>query len=565
MVLWFSPVHQVSDSDFSMLVSQSLLEQGSFKLDRYFVPRPPAIARDGYVAVGAYQLELVNDHVYYYFPHATSVLSLPYVAVARLFGVKPKDDASTHGEMEIQTSLAALLMAVVAVVFFITGRLLLDRLWSCVVALGGVFASQVWSTASRGLWSHTWNLLLVSLIAYLLMRAETGRHRIQPILLGTLSAWAYFVRPTSSIVIIAITIYLVLYYRSASASFIATLSVWAASFVAYSLHNFGQVLPSYFATSRLDFSVLRTSLPGNLISPSRGMLIYLPWILFTGYLLIRYRRLLKLRGLIGLSLIIVIAEFLVISAFTNWWGGSSYGPRLTIDLLPWLVLLTIPGLAVMLQERKEKSVWWTAELAAGALLLTFSVFIHARGATSQSTLSWNVYPKNERDLEAKMWDWREPQFLAGLIRPAPPTRYASISGDTLIDVTRPESEKYLWLGWGRPEGDFRWTDGRESMVVFALKEIRQIELTMNVAPFILPGRVQEQQLQIELNGRQLDIFRLNQLAYEEIVVTLPSSALKAENTLTFRLPNAVSPESLRLSIDQRQLGLSVKSMRFRVE
>jgi hypothetical protein len=38
--------------------------------------------------------------------------------------------------------------------------------------------------------------------------------------------------------------------------------------------------------------------------------------------------------------------------------------------------------------------------------------------------------------------------------------------------------------------------------------------------------------------------------------------LKQQNILTFRLPNAASPESLRLSIDQRQLGLAVKWIKF---
>jgi hypothetical protein len=50
--------------------------------------------------------------------------------------------------------------------------------------------------------------------------------------------------------------------------------------------------------------------------------------------------------------------------------------------------------------------------------------------------------------------------------------------------------------------------------------------------------------------------------YEEVNLVLSKATLKPRNILTFRLPNATSPESLKLSIDQRQLGLAVKWIEF---
>jgi len=189
-----------------MLLSQSLLEHGGFKLDQYFSPRPPAVTHDDYVEVGTYQLELAQDHIYYFFPPGSSVLSLPYVALLRLFGIRAKDASGTYGEMRLQTSLAALLMAALALVFFYTSRLVLDIGWSSVISLGGVFGTQVWSTASRGLWTHTWELLLMGVVVFLLLLIETGRHKPGPAFLATLLAWTYFVRPTSSVAILAITV-----------------------------------------------------------------------------------------------------------------------------------------------------------------------------------------------------------------------------------------------------------------------------------------------------------------------------------------------------------------------
>ncbi|MCU1263784.1 MAG: putative rane protein [Acidobacteria bacterium] len=545
-----------------MLLSQNLLEHGSFKLDQYQSPRPPTVARDDYVEVGTYQLELVNDHVYYFFPPGSSVLSVPYVALLRLFGVRAKDAGGTYGEMRIQTSLAALLMAALALVFFYTARFLLDTLWSSVIALGGVLGTQVWSTASRGLWTHTWELLLIGVIIFLLVNYETRRRKLRPVLLATLLAWAYFVRPTSSITIVAITVYVLLYHRRLFFWYALTLALWLAGFIVYSWHNFGKLLPSYYAATRLNFGVFPTALIGNLVSPSRGLLIYVPWILFTGYLLARYRRDWEFPRLIWLSLACVTGNLIVVSSFKHWWGGVSYGPRLTTDLAPWLVLLTILGVRAMLREPVQRTARRRSELALGALLLALGIFIHGRGATSVSTLRWNDYPKDDAGMEAKIWDWRQPQFLAGLIQKPPPKNHPRLSGETRIDMATTAADKYLWDGWGRPEAGFRWTDGQDANVIFALDEISDLGLKINVAPLIVPGWISEQILQIELNGQAVETVTLNQPEYTELDLDLPKAVLQHQNILTFHLPHATSPAALKLSIDQRQLGLAIKWIEF---
>jgi len=550
-----------------MLLSQNLLERGSFKLDQHLSPRPQPVIHDDYVEVGTYQLELAHDHVYYFFPPGSSVLSLPYVALLRVFGIKAKDAGGTYGEMTIQTSLAALLMAAFAFVFFYTARLVLSAFWSSLIALGAVFGTQVWSTASRGLWTHTWELLLLGLIIFVLLSHETGKRKLRPVLLATLLAWDYFVRPTSSIAIVAVTVYLLLYYRRALVLYALTLAVWFAGFIAYSWHNFGKLLPSYYAASRLNFVVFKTALAGNLISPSRGLLIYVPWILFTAYLLVRHRGRVDFPRLIWLSLVILTGNLIVVSSFSLWWGGRSYGPRLTTDLVPWLVLLTILGVRAMLQARaqgKSSAHRWRTEFALGALLLALGIFINGRGATSVSTLRWNDYPKDDAAMEAKIWDWQQAQFLAGLVAPSAPQNYPELAGGKRIDLATPAADKYLWHGWGRPETGFRWTDGKDANVIFALDVTGDLELRINMAPLIVPGKINEQILQIELNGHAVETVTLSDPEYKELDLVLPQAALKQQNILTLRLPNATSPEALKLSIDQRQLGLAVKWMEFSV-
>ena len=136
LVFWFSPVHQITDSHYSMLLSEGLLKHRSFALDHYNLPRlePNASTRDYYVMNGdIWQLELAGGHVYYYFPPGSSVLSLPFVAAANVLGISPANADGTYnprGEARIETALAAILMALLAALFYCTSRLLLPPFWS---------------------------------------------------------------------------------------------------------------------------------------------------------------------------------------------------------------------------------------------------------------------------------------------------------------------------------------------------------------------------------------------------------------------------------------------------
>src|SRR6266487_4901575 len=271
-VFWFSPVHQITDSNYSMLLSQSLIKHRSFMLDSYNIPRLAPEYHDHTWKNGPiHQIELIGDHFYYYMPPGSSVLSVPYVALLNGFGISAVNGDGTYnseGEMLIETSLAALLMASLTGVFFVTSRLLLSPAWSVIVSLGGALGTQVWSTASRALWADTWGVLLLAVVIYLLLAQEVGRRRINPIILGTLLSWIYFVRPTNSVPIIAITLYLFIFHRYFFWRLLTVGLLWLFGFVVYSWLHFRAVLPHYFMPGRLSFGSFLPAIAGNLVSPS---------------------------------------------------------------------------------------------------------------------------------------------------------------------------------------------------------------------------------------------------------------------------------------------------------
>ncbi len=451
IVFLLSPVRQVTDSRYSMLLTQSLLERGSFRLDDYGLARRESELDKTFFGRGDYRLEALRGHVYYYPPPGSSVLSAPFVALLNAFGLSAvgDDDAYDHqGEVKIEALLAAFLMAALSCLFFYTARLILPTKWSVLVAVGGALGTQVYSTASRALWSHTWGILLLGIVVFLLLRLEARGRGLSPVLLASLLSWLYFVRPTFAVSIIAVSVYLLLFQRRLFPRYAVTGALWLAAFVLYSWIHFGRLLPSYYLVSRLDAAHFGEALAANLISPSRGLLIYVPVLLFVAFLLVRHRRQLVYRRLVWLSLAVIAADVSVVSAFPQWWAGHCFGPRFMTGSVPWFVLLGSLALRASLTWRGERAgnslMSWRTQSAFGVALLVLSVFINANGAIRQATWEWNEGPPLNVDLyPGRVWDWRQPQFLAGYL-PTPRRAYPPLEiGRTDLTNGGPAADFFL--------------------------------------------------------------------------------------------------------------------------
>ena len=555
-IFLFSRVHQVTDSTYSMMLTQSLLDYRTFSLDHYQTP-------------AAYQLETVNGHTYYRFPPGTPVLSMPFVWVLNRFGVSAVNPDGTYnprGEVTIEAGLAAVLMAMLAVIFFFTARLLLPTSWSALITFGAAFGTQVYSTASRALWSDTWGIFLLGIVIFLMVARETGRHHLNPILLATLLSWTYFTRPTYAIPIAAISIYLFLYQRKLLPLYALTGAAWFVGFVFYSQSHFSRFLPEYYGVSRLLFNTFGTALAGNLVSPARGLLIFVPVLFFIGYLLLRYRRFLTHLGLVWLSLAIIVLHLIAISGFPHWWGGHSFGPRFTTGLVPWFVLLGILGINAMLRwraqqaEKETKSFFWRAQLVSGVVLLFLSVIINTLGATSHATWLWNLRPRGIDEHPERLWDWRQPQFLAGYLPYPRPSTFPVLSF-TRIDFNSPDVDKFFWYGWNEGPADARWTE-KKAAFVFTLGAQRPTELALNLTAYLVPGKLMSQRVNVSLNGQALTSFTISEPSAQVQMIILPPESLRGENVLVLELPDAEAPQKLGAEPDPRPRGIKLNWIEF---
>jgi hypothetical protein len=247
---------------------------------------------------------------------------------------------------------------------------------------------------------------------YQLVLAESKGQKVSGAALATALSLMYFVRPTGIIPIACISVYVMLWQRRSLLSFAITGALWLAVFMTYWWRTFGTILPGYYR-SNVDLSSLTMGLEANLISPSRGLLVYVPMTIFIVYLVVRYWEQIPIRKAARISIAIIVLQLAAASAYPCWWGGHCYGARLMTDSIPFFALLAIAGLAA---AKSAPGAFRGTQVLVGTLLLILSIAINARGAMSLHTLFWNV----EVDLTGhpeRAMDWSYPQFAAGLVSP----------------------------------------------------------------------------------------------------------------------------------------------------
>jgi len=576
VIFLVSPVYQLGDSHYSMLLSESLLRHGSFQLDRYFA-QPLSLAKyPGYVEGQPLpaHIEVANGHAYYQFPPGSSVLSIPYVALMRLTGVSAANEDDTYnvpGEVRIERGQAALLMAFAACVFFLLGRQYLLRAWSAAIAIGGALATPVWSTASRVMWDHTWSLLLLSTLALVLVRCEAGRG-VNPWLLGTLISWLFFVRPANALVVVVVTSYLLLYQRRVALRYILTGVAWAGLFACYSWIHFGSLLPMYIrhhAGYKLHLGRnVWSGLAGILVSPSRGLLIFLPSVIFVCWLLLVFRKHLSSRRLVWLAIACIVATVVMYASYIDWGGGHGFGARYMTDIVPWVVLLAILSVAAALRwqtERPGRSL--RRYVVFGIVVTVLGVAVNAPGALSQSASRWNAEPDDVNDYPERLWDWHRPQFLAYLI-PVPPSASvaAPVSLSPLatplwrLDLQNPDAAPLLKGFSAVSDEGFRWSAARRVEVSIVLTTAERTLVQIKSTAFVPPGLLSRQRVQVSLNGQSLGTVELRGPRMRIYSVLVAPNRWRGTNQLAFDAPDADSPWHLGIGSDRRLLAMGIQTL-----
>lgn len=424
-----SPVHTSFDSRWSVYIAMSLWNHRDTNLDEY----PAAIGTEEYALECVDSAGHVRTHVpvcdghwYNSYPIGGPVLEAPLVIAGveilraahpllkrfhssnpEIEGFLEADYGAAHGLIEEEA--ASLLLAAAAVMMYFIARLFLPVANSVWLALLFALATSAYSVAGRALWQHTPSMLLLTIIIYMLLRAEE-----KPALaawVGLPVALAYTVRPTDSLFVLIFTIYVAVRHRAYLLRYLLAAAPVAVALIAYNESVYHTILSPYYQTPLDGFlprnwSKMAVGLSGNLISPSRGLFIYTPVFLFSIWSMIRR----KWRTPIAPWLVVLaIMHWLAISSYiANWWAGQCYGPRFFTDLTPIFVLFLIP----YFQN-------WTALSRAARIAFVALALIgfgmHLRGGWSGAVYQWNTTPNDIDQHPDRNWDWSDPPFLRGFI------------------------------------------------------------------------------------------------------------------------------------------------------
>ncbi len=327
-------------------------------------------------------------------------------------------------QLAVAAPVTALAVVLVAMIAFdrLTGDVGRRRRLALLVA--GIFAlgTSAWSTVSRSLWQHGPGLVAAAaavLLAQRLARAPTAGRRVAA-LLGVAVAVSYMTRPTHALTVVAFSTWVIWKQRQVLLPYLGGAALVGLPWLVVNGRTWGSVLPPYYSGGRLGLdSGYLEGLGGTLVSPSRGLLVFCPIVILAGARLFRT----TIRGPEGLGALdavlgATVAAGLVTTAALSaeaWWGGHSYGPRLSSDLLVYFAALAVPTIDWLAEKRRAATSAGRRVPAVVALAIVaavWSVALNAEGALFRSTTCWNNRPDDIDQNPGRLWSWRSAQFLA---------------------------------------------------------------------------------------------------------------------------------------------------------
>jgi hypothetical protein len=401
-----------------------------------------------------------------------AVSALPAVAIVNTFFGSL--EAHRFAGWQAGKVMASLYVASSAGFLYMAIRTFVGTRTALLIALSYGLATCAWSVSSQSILQHAPNQFFLTVAIWAFCNLSNNARRFGAVLGASLGA-ATWCRPTTAVVVVVIGVYLAFKERRAFTAYVCAGLPFAVTMLAYNLYIFGQ--PVAFAQAMIyesarvrtgSSSIWQTPLwlgaVGELFSPSRGLFIFSPFLLFAlagcwaiwrrpGYEVLRP------------ITIAMFAIWLVEFGHFDWWGGWSFGYRHLVDTMPFMMLplvLVIPQLA----RRRVLALVF-------GLALVWSLAVQALGAWTYD-LAWN----NRFALEVCLPDGTERYIFADA---ATPMNWPPEPGSRMVavftDIDFPKYRHRLW-SWQDSQLVYYATHAREArarrraMVELACQEPR---------------------------------------------------------------------------------------------
>ena len=387
-------------------------------------------------------VRLPGDHAVSLYPLAVPLLVAPLYlpAVAYLYATGwdlPQLDRIARIMEKVSASLLA---SASAALLYLLLRRRTDPRSAQFLTLAYAFGTTTWVISSQALWQHgLGELLVVCALLLLTMQCTRGRAIAVGLVLGLIACN----RPPDILIAAPLGVY-GLWWARRFALLLGTAALLpAVPLLMYNLGVVGHFAGAYGLVGKSSFFEhdWLSGIAGLLFSPTKGLFVFSPFLLFVAFSLPHILRDKSSRGLAVAILTAVVLQLLVY-ARADWRQGSSWGPRWLTDLLPML-MWTLP-VALTRLSKAGRAVF---VLAVGA-----AVVIQAIGAfwyTGVSTAAVYAASTGPDPMQAA-WQVQNAPFIAELRHaPAPFELSTEVRGflDIMTIDYGAEGREIALTGW----------------------------------------------------------------------------------------------------------------------
>jgi hypothetical protein len=355
-----------------------------------------------------------RGHLVSRYPIAPALLSVPLEApqVWYFDRSSPGWDRDIRLTWIICRRMAKNSSAVVAALVGAALHRLLRRLGLGRVALPTVLAaalgSDLWTVASQAPWQHG-PAALALVVSLLLLLPERPMTRTRLLLAGLTTALLVLFRPLNLVLACVILAWVSWHHPRKLAWFLSGPALLGAGLIAYNAWFFGRIeggqheLEQYHmalhGTAGVWSGDLLAGASGTLFSPSRGLFVYCPWVVIALAALPMVAGRLRPWSLVSWLLAALVPYLLVLSKYSVWWAGHSFGPRYWTDVIPLFAILLGFGLDEARARRRPLLVVFGMSIAVSLVIQTVGAFCYPS--------SWNLHPANVDLHHERLWDWSD--------------------------------------------------------------------------------------------------------------------------------------------------------------
>jgi hypothetical protein len=299
---------------------------------------------------------------------------------------------------------ASLLAALSAALLYLLLRRRAAAPTALPLTLAYAFGTTTWVISSQALWQHGLAQLLVIGLLLLLTGPCTGPRALAAGLLCGLIAAN---RPPDVILAAVLGAYGLFWAGRRAVLLVAAAALPMGLVLLYNLGVADHIAGGYGRLGKAAFlqNDLLSGLGGLLFSPTRGLFVFSPFLLF---LILAWRRLPRDRGERALTLAMSVGVVLqlLLYAKSDWRAGSSWGPRFLTDLLPLLMWMLVPVVAAL---RGVGRTCFLVAVGAAVAIQVIGAFWYT-GLTDRAIFAAASGPQQMR----AAWDWRNAPYAASL-------------------------------------------------------------------------------------------------------------------------------------------------------